>query len=235
MTKINQKGIDPNYAGFIAAALDAKDGQENGMISASVWNDFVKDKGGKTIKNQISVENAKKSISVYLSKNSKIKGVSQEELMHKWFTQTDTKYEKGHLDPNFIEHAQEARDKNPKEIHKKASYITDWLNGKYNQENIPTMSKYNCPQVMLEVFKNFKGKKFPATLGTNLFGMQVFDTLVQRAKELGISTYYNKNTKFGGNMVDAFNARMAAIRDLTYLIAEKEKGIPQWKPLDVKS
>lgn len=71
---------------ILVQALDAKDGKVDGKISASVWNEFVKDKGGKTIKNFINSTNAEKSISTYLAKNSKISGKDKAKLAAEWFS-----------------------------------------------------------------------------------------------------------------------------------------------------
>lgn len=53
-------------AGQIAQQLDAQDGTKDGMISASVWNDYARSHGGAEIQNAISVENATKSITTYM-------------------------------------------------------------------------------------------------------------------------------------------------------------------------
>lgn len=66
------------FAKNFAAKLDEADGKKDNKISASVWNNFVKDKGGKELKysSYISLENAEKSITQYMydlhlsSKNS---------------------------------------------------------------------------------------------------------------------------------------------------------------------
>ena len=71
-------------AGTIAMALDAKDGKSDGKISASIWNEFVADKGGKTIQYSISIENARKSISTYLYKNSNTTDESKNNIAAEW-------------------------------------------------------------------------------------------------------------------------------------------------------
>ncbi len=68
----------------IAKELDKKDGKEDGKISASIWNEFVADKGGKTIKYSIDIENAKKSISTYLYRNSNVNGESKDNIASEW-------------------------------------------------------------------------------------------------------------------------------------------------------
>jgi hypothetical protein len=67
---MNINKINGTSAGMIAQQLDAADGKKDGKISASVWNSFVKDKGGKQIKNSISVENAMNSITTYAVRNA---------------------------------------------------------------------------------------------------------------------------------------------------------------------
>ena len=37
------------YSSNLAQKLDAEDGNKDNKISASVWNNFVKDKGGKDV------------------------------------------------------------------------------------------------------------------------------------------------------------------------------------------
>lgn len=69
MTEINPR-INSTQAGQIAKQLDKNDGNEDGKISASIWNVFVADKGGNPIRYSITLENAMKSISTYLYKNA---------------------------------------------------------------------------------------------------------------------------------------------------------------------
>ena len=69
----------------IAAALDEKDKQgKNGKIEASVWNQFVQDKGGKQISNFININDAVKSLVVYLYRQAKSKGQFIAELGQEW-------------------------------------------------------------------------------------------------------------------------------------------------------
>ena len=83
MTEINPK-INSTQAGQIAKQLDKKDGYEDGKISASIWNEFVADKGGKEIKYSITLENAMKSISTYLYKNANKAGQTVKDLAESW-------------------------------------------------------------------------------------------------------------------------------------------------------
>ena len=71
-------------AGTIAMALDAKDGKSDGKISASIWNEFVADKGGKTIQHSINMENAIKSISTYLARNAESMKENVNNLASNW-------------------------------------------------------------------------------------------------------------------------------------------------------
>ncbi|MCQ2743999.1 MAG: hypothetical protein MJ230_04290 [bacterium] len=43
--------LNNTLAGSIAQNLDAADGKKDGYIDKSIWNEFVKNKGGKTISN----------------------------------------------------------------------------------------------------------------------------------------------------------------------------------------
>ena len=83
MTEINPL-VNSTLAGRIAKELDKKDGKEDGKISASVWNEFVADKGGKQIKYSITVENAMNSITTYAVRNQSNE-VPVDDLAEKWF------------------------------------------------------------------------------------------------------------------------------------------------------
>lgn len=68
MTEINPL-IKTTLAGQIAQQLDANDGQVDGKISASIWDAFVVGKGGKTINDSITIEQAMNSIITYAIRN----------------------------------------------------------------------------------------------------------------------------------------------------------------------
>lgn len=89
MTEINPK-INSTQAGQIAKQLDKKDGKEDGKIAASIWNEFVADKGGKQIKYSITLENAMKSISTYLHKNANKAGQTVKDLADSWLKKNDS-------------------------------------------------------------------------------------------------------------------------------------------------
>lgn len=76
--------INGTLAGAVAKILDENDGKTDGKISADVWNEFVKDKGGKEIKNSISLFDATNSITTYAVKGAKEQGVSCNELAKRW-------------------------------------------------------------------------------------------------------------------------------------------------------
>ena len=78
-----QKLLNSTLAGFIAQKLDAKDGKD-GKISASVWNEFAAQYGGKSIKESISVADAMNSITTYAIRESKKAGKSTNELATEW-------------------------------------------------------------------------------------------------------------------------------------------------------
>ena len=81
MTEINVN----NYAKLIAQKLDSQDSKAgDNKIEASIWNKFVADKGGNTIKHSITLDNAIKSISSYLVNNAKALGKSVEALAQEW-------------------------------------------------------------------------------------------------------------------------------------------------------
>ena len=69
----------------LAEKLDALDnGGKNGKIEASVWNEFVKDKGGKTVKSYINTKSAVRSLVVYLCRQAREKGRLIVELGQEW-------------------------------------------------------------------------------------------------------------------------------------------------------
>ena len=73
------------YARLIAQKLDSQDSNAgDNKIEASIWNKFVADKGGKTINNNITMENAVKSITAYLINNAKSLGKSLDALASEW-------------------------------------------------------------------------------------------------------------------------------------------------------
>ena len=92
MTEIRQ--ILNSAAIELANKLDAQDsGGKDGKIEASIWNEFVKDKGGKTIQSSITIENARKSITTYLFNTANQLGKSVADVAKSWGvsgTQADT-------------------------------------------------------------------------------------------------------------------------------------------------
>lgn len=87
MTEINP--ILKNTSAYkIAENLDKQDGTADGKISASVWNEFVKDKGGKEVKEFINIEDAMKSITTYAIRGAKVAKITANELGDKWFKAT---------------------------------------------------------------------------------------------------------------------------------------------------
>ena len=221
---------------ILVQALDAKDGKVDGKISASVWNEFVKDKGGKTIKNFINSTNAEKSISTYLAKNSKISGKDKNELAAEWFFENRVHSSK--VDPDalkkLIDQDLEARNKqyakNPDTIQADSNDIINFINGK--QQNY-TMNKYNAAEVFLKVLDHFEGEsgnesygnKVPLTMGTHLYLSQLYPILMEKADELNIGAYYKKDTNFGDNMEDICKGRLEACRELAVGIYGTEHNI----------
>lgn len=87
MTEINP--ILKNTSAYkIAENLDKQDGTADGKISASVWNEFVKDKGGKEVNEFINIEDAMKSITTYAIRGAKVAKTTVNELGDKWFKAT---------------------------------------------------------------------------------------------------------------------------------------------------
>ena len=85
MTEVNNRLLDTTSAGWIAKKLDAADGNQNGQISASIWNKFVGEIGtGKEIKESISTVAAMNSITTYVIRKAKELNKNVEELAMEW-------------------------------------------------------------------------------------------------------------------------------------------------------
>lgn len=82
MTNLNVTNLNNASAATIANVLDAKDGNTDGKIKASIWNEFVADKGGKTIQYEINLDNAVRSITTYLART----GQNVNDLASEWLT-----------------------------------------------------------------------------------------------------------------------------------------------------
>ena len=73
------------FARELANKLDGKDKDgKDGKIQASVWNEFVKDKEGNQISNYIKLNDAVKSLVVYLCRQAKAKTKLIAELGQEW-------------------------------------------------------------------------------------------------------------------------------------------------------
>lgn len=79
-------GKKHSIANEIAKELDRKDGKEDGKIDKTVWNDFVKDKHGKTVDRYITIFNATKSINYYLRIDSGSETQNKNDLGAKWLS-----------------------------------------------------------------------------------------------------------------------------------------------------
>ena len=73
--------LETTSAGQKAKELDKADGLEDGKISASVWNKYAKEHGGKTIKKEISVNDAMNSITTYSVQEAQNKAKNQKEAL----------------------------------------------------------------------------------------------------------------------------------------------------------
>lgn len=186
-----------NLAKNISNVLDVSDGKKDKKISASVWNEFVKDKGGKTIKYSISLENAMKSISVYLERESKRTGKSKEDLAVKWFMgAVDDKIKMNKPASNELvplpKELQTDTSTNlstnigtptAQQIKNNADSVTKFINGKSEGFVLPNAE--TAAQVLHQVIKNFNGK-VPLKFSTHLFLMKLYPVLAKQAKALGI-------------------------------------------------
>ena len=84
--KINPEHLYNTLAGKLARKLDAMDSNPNdGQIEASVWNEFVSDKGGKTIRESIDIGLAMNSITTYcVREGAKDGGKTGNEKAQEW-------------------------------------------------------------------------------------------------------------------------------------------------------
>ena len=73
--------LETTSAGQKAKEVDKADGVEDGKISASVWNKYAKEHGGKTIKKEISVNDAMNSITTYSVQEAQNKAKNQKEAL----------------------------------------------------------------------------------------------------------------------------------------------------------
>ena len=73
--------LETTSAGQKAKKLDKADGVEDGKISASVWNKYAKEHGGKTIKKEISVNDAMNSITTYSVQEAQNNAKNQKEAL----------------------------------------------------------------------------------------------------------------------------------------------------------
>lgn len=184
-----------NLAKSISNVLDISDGKKDKKISASVWNEFVKDKGGKKIKYSISLENAMKSISVYLERESKRTGKSKEDLAVKWFMgAVDDKIKMNKPASNELSlTAKELQDGinnglhkeqiSPKSIKRRAEEATKFIYGKAVSFEKPCVE--TASQEFHQVIKNLNGK-VPLTKTTYMYLNVIYPALVKQAKALGI-------------------------------------------------
>lgn len=199
MSVENLKASKANLAKGISNVLDISDGKKDKKICASVWNEFVKDKGGKKIKYSISLENAMKSISVYLERESKRTGKSKEDLAVKWFMgAVDDKIKMNKPASNELvplpKELQTTTSKNlipndsivtpiSQQIKNNADSATKFINGKSESWILPNSE--TAAQVLHQVIKNFNGK-VPLKVSTFLYLKTLYPVLVKQAKSLGI-------------------------------------------------
>ncbi len=194
MSVENLKASKANLAKGISNVLDISDGKKDKKISASVWNKFVKDKGGKKIKYSISLENAMKSISVYLERESKRTGKSKEDLAVKWFMGAEDKINKpasnelvplpkGLQTDTSTNLSTNIGTPTAQQIKNNADSVTKFINGKSEGFVLPNAE--TAAQVLHQVIKNFNGK-VPLKFSTHLFLMKLYPVLAKQAKALGI-------------------------------------------------
>lgn len=224
-----------NLAKGISNVLDISDGKKDKKISASVWNEFVKDKGGKTIKYSISLENAMKSISVYLERESKRTGKSKEDLAVKWFMgAVDDKIKMNKPASNeLLLSAKELQDRinnalhkeriSPKSIKRRADEATKFINGKLVSFEKPCVE--TAAQEFHQVIKNLNGK-VPLTKTTYMYLNVIYPALVKQAKALGIDAPAEVSHRQNASMSEVCKENLQACVALKnqILAAQKRKA-----------
>lgn len=224
-----------NLAKSISNVLDISDGKKDKKISASVWNEFVKDKGGKKIKYSISLENAMKSISVYLERESKRTGKSKEDLAVKWFMgAVDDKIKMNKPASNeLLLSAKELQDRinnalhkeriSPKSIKRRADEATKFINGKLVSFEKPCVE--TAAQEFHQVIKNLNGK-VPLTKTTYMYLNVIYPVLVKQAKALGIDAPAEVSHRQNASMSEVCKENLQACVALKnqILAAQKRKA-----------
>ena len=82
--------LNTTSAGMIAQKLDAKDGNKDGKIKASIWKEFIQEigTGNDNVDEFITVEDAMKSITKYVIGAAKKAGKNVETLANEWLNKT---------------------------------------------------------------------------------------------------------------------------------------------------
>ena len=215
-----KKQFNVNPAEVLANNLDWADGKSDKKISASVWNEFVKDKGGKTIENSISEKNAVKSISVYLERESKETGKNKFELMMEWFNKINKK-KSDSTNPKLSVREKVVLKKLT--VNEQADQIAKYLKGE--TATILRPAADSAAQVFERVIRNAKGK-LPLNLALHFFLMDLYPQLVKQAKKLGIEApakvHHKQNASMEEICKDNLNACVALKNQI--LAAERNKA-----------
>ena len=220
-----------NLAKSISNVLDISDGKKDKKISASVWNEFVKDKGGKKIKYSISLENAMKSISVYLERESKRTGKSKEDLAVKWFMGAEDKMNKPVASElpsakelqDYVNNGLHKEQISPKSIKRRADEATKFINGKAVSFEKPCVE--TAAQEFHQVIKNLNGK-VPLTKTTYMYLNVIYPALVKQAKALGIDAPAEVSHRQNASMSEVCKENLQACVALKnqILAAQKRKA-----------
>ena len=230
MSVENLKASKANLAKGISNVLDISDGKKDKKISASVWNKFVKDKGGKKIKYSISLENAMKSISVYLERESKRTGKSKEDLAVKWFMGAEDKMNKPVASElpsakelqDYVNNGLHKEQISPKSIKRRADEATKFINGKAVSFEKPCVE--TAGQEFHQVIKNLNGK-VPLTKTTYMYLNVIYPVLVKQAKALGIDAPAEVSHRQNASMSEVCKENLQACVALKnqILAAQKRK------------
>ena len=224
MTNVDRL-LNTTAAGFIAQNLDEKDGKKDNKISASVWNDFVKDKGGKEVKEFISVEDAMKSITKYLLTEAKKLAKNVDVLAKEWGTRTknegsveNSPIEVGGDDEDVEETpATPLTDKTPLVTPKKDKKFSNGGKINYNSVKIKVPVQYSSPMVKSIYRSRNEGKNLSASLKKgNIKGITSDNVAYALTKDINFGPNSQVQAKF------VFENLLAKMKDLGILEKNKD-------------
>ena len=193
--KINLNNIQ-TAALQLARQLDSADKNEDGKISASIWNDFVADKGGKEVQEYISISDAVKSITTYAAKISKKTGEAMGSLLEYWNT-------KESLKPSTEVTIGEFHDNRWNQLKESLKPSTEVTIGEFNEKDKKTNNRTNGTTPHRPRARYSKDYKFVDSAYINA---------------------YSKNPKQDGELLNAANDFLVSITNMDQLPDVSNEG-----------